>query len=119
MRFSPWSPRKCPFVPYPSSTCNTPFLTAYGNMEGERIGPSAPGLEELDIDGRVNLYHPTLDQVLVLNETASDVWRLCDGEHTLEEIVNLLTHAYGVDQLRVRAEVLATVQRFQREGLLA
>ncbi len=77
-----------------------------------------PGVEELDVDGNVSLYHPTLDQALVLNQTASDVWRLCDGEHTPEDIVDLLALAYGVDEGEIRSDVLATVQQFEDQKLL-
>jgi hypothetical protein len=41
--------------------------------------------------------------VLVLNQPAGDVWRLMDGELTVEQITALVARAYGrsPDELRV------------------
>lgn len=88
-------------------------------VEHGRIGPPVSQLEALDIDGTVTLYHPALDQALVLNGTASDVWRLCDGEHSFDEVVAFLADAYGTDARSIRAEVRAVVERFEGLGLLA
>jgi hypothetical protein len=41
---------------------------------------------------------------------ASDVWRLADGEHSLDDIVNLLAGAYEEPAERIHGDVTATVQ---------
>lgn len=87
-------------------------------MNFTKVGPPVPGVGELDIDGSVNVYHPTVDQVLVLNGTASDVWRLCTGEHSLAEIVTLLSRAYQVDEVHIRHEVEQVVTRLEGQGIL-
>ncbi|MBW3547420.1 MAG: PqqD family protein [Actinobacteria bacterium] len=87
-------------------------------MSFHRVGPPVPGVGELDIDGNVSVYHPTIDEVLVLNGTASDVWRLCTGEHSLAEIVTLLSLAYQVDDVHIRHEVEEIVTRLERQGIL-
>lgn len=87
-------------------------------MSFDKVGPPVPGVGELDIDGSVSVYHPTLDQVLVLNSTASDVWRLCTGEHSLPEIVTLLALAYKVDEAHIRHEVEEIVTRLESQGII-
>ena len=72
----------------------------------------------MDVDGRVTVYAPGSEHVLFLNETASDVWRLLDGEHAFKEIVDLLASAYGVDASEIASEVRATLSSFVAAGLV-
>ena len=64
------------------------------------------------------LLHASDPRVIVLNQTASDVWTLCDGTSTLPEVVATLARAYGVEAAAIRADVEATVARFRAEGFL-
>lgn len=82
------------------------------------IGPPPPTVIETEIQGDISLYDASTERVLVLNGTASDVWRLCDGEQTLDQIVHLLSHAYQMPSSRIRGEVTATIQRMAGEGFL-
>jgi len=96
-----------------------PRLRGYGDaVNGQVVGPPAPGVEEMEIGDEISLYNPATDQVLVLNATASDVWRLSDGEHTLEEIVSKLASAYAVDADTVHADVAGAVASFREAGFL-
>lgn len=83
------------------------------------MGPVAPDVTQVDLDGRICVYSPGVRQALVLNETASDIWRLSDGEHTLEEIIALLAVAYNVDRETIGPEVQSTIRSFLDAGLLA
>ncbi len=82
------------------------------------VGPRRDDVVETDIDDDISLFDPTTREVFVLNGTASDVWRLCDGDHTLEEIVALLAAAYGTDAASIRDEVGRTVATFTERSLL-
>ena len=79
----------------------------------------AAGVVEREVGGCVLLLSPDQAEVLVLNETASDVWRLVDGDLTLSDIVSLLAHAYGVDSQAICDEVAATIHRFEENGLVS
>ena len=85
----------------------------------EVVGPPAAHVVESEVDGRVSLYDPQSEEVLVLNESASDVWRLSDGSQTLEQMVVLLAKAYGVEPASIDDEVVETVRGFRERGLLA
>ena len=61
------------------------------------IGPPPPHVIETEVRGDISLYDAQHERVLVLNGTASDVWRLCDGDQTFDQIVALLARAYGVE----------------------
>ena len=74
---------------------------------------------ESEVDGRVSLYDPQSEEVLVLNESASDVWRLSDGSQTVDQMIALLAKAYGVEPVAIGDEVVETVRGFRERGLLA
>lgn len=55
---------------------------------------------------------------MVLNATASDVWRLCDGEQTLDQIVELLASAYRTEPATIRPDVEKTITELVDAGFL-
>ncbi len=85
---------------------------------GARVGPAVHGVVETEVDESIALLHPDSSQVYVLNATAADVWRLSDGELTLDGVVAALAVAYGATPESIRAEVAATVGRLRDDGLL-
>lgn len=87
-------------------------------MGDNRVGPPVPQILETEIDGDISLYNPSTEQVTVLNGTASDVWLLCDGEHTCEEIKGLLASSYQVDTAEISDDVERAIDLFRESGLL-
>lgn len=86
--------------------------------EKAKVGPSLPNVLETEVDGEVSLYNPAQEQVTVLNGTATDVWYLCDGTRTEEEIVELLAQSYSVSPEQIRDDVSRTIQMIRGAGLL-
>lgn len=84
----------------------------------KRVGPPLSQILETDVDGEISLYNPANESVTILNGTASDVWVLCDGEHTLEEIKRLLAASYGTTPEAVSDDVDRTIEDFRTAGLL-
>ncbi|HVR33105.1 MAG TPA: PqqD family protein [Acidimicrobiia bacterium] len=83
-----------------------------------RVGPAPAHVIETEVKDDISLFDARRNQVLVLNATASDIWRLCDGEQTVDEIVELLASAYGVPADDIRDEVTATLERLIEEEFL-
>jgi hypothetical protein len=83
------------------------------------VSPPADAVREVEIDGCLSLYRRDVDRVVVLNETASDVWRLADGTLHDDEIVELLAAAYGVGPEIIADEVRATLALLVQEGFLS
>jgi hypothetical protein len=83
------------------------------------VGPPATTVREAEIDGAISLYDKQTRNVVVLNSTASDVWRLADGQHTVADIVRLLASAYSVAEAKIRDDVERTVSELRAAGLLA
>lgn len=78
----------------------------------------APRVAVEDLDDDVCLYRSDIDEVLVLNQSAGDVWRLADGEHSVEAIAARLAEVYGTDEAAVRADVQAVVADLVDRGYL-
>ena len=87
-------------------------------MDDSKVGPPAPNVLETELDGEVSLYNPAQEEVTVLNGTASDVWYLCDGTLSAEEIVELLASSYAVPAETIRGEVEQTIATLRKAGLL-
>ena len=85
---------------------------------GSKIGPPAAHILETELGEEISLYDPTNENVVILNQTAADIWRLSDGEADLDEIVQLLATVYGVEAERIRGEVESVVADFYEQSLL-
>ena len=72
----------------------------------------------VDLDGLISAYSPLKDEVVFLNATASDVWRLADGEHTVDEVAALLAAAYARDAGALRGDVARLLADLAEAGLL-
>jgi len=103
----------CPtFVVYPSGR-----VTGVA-AEHDPVGPPKPSVLETEMDGDISLYDPASERVTVLNATASDVWRLVDGERSAADITGLLASAYGVAPGSIADDVSAALRSFEEAGLL-
>lgn len=51
------------------------------------------------------------DSFCILNETATRIWQLIDGEKTADDIVSCLTEDYDVDVSKLSSEVRKVIKR--------
>lgn len=82
------------------------------------MGPARSHILETEIEAEISLYDPKNERVTVLNETASDVWRLVDGERNVDEITELIASSYGLAPIDVATDVAAAIERFAEAGLI-
>jgi hypothetical protein len=78
----------------------------------------APGVVVEDLDDDVCLYRSDIDEVLVLNQSAGDIWRLADGDRSVETIATRLADVYGTDEATMRTDVQAVVADLLTRGYL-
>ncbi|HEY3716345.1 MAG TPA: PqqD family protein [Jatrophihabitantaceae bacterium] len=78
----------------------------------------APNVVVEDLDDDVCLYRADIDEVLVLNQTAGDVWRLADGQLTVAAIAHRLARFYGADAAELHADVRSLVDDLTARGYL-
>lgn len=70
-----------------------------------------------EIDGEFLLYGKVSKKAHYLNETASIIWKLCDGNHTVGQIIDELSEAYP-ESPDVAADVMQTLDRLVSEATL-
>lgn len=59
------------------------------------------------------------EAALLLNETAAAILKLCDGERTMEQIVDVLAQQFvGADHQMIADEVTDLLTRVRTRGLL-
>ena len=74
-------------------------------------------LEELD--NELLLYHPSKTTTVYMNETASIIWRLCDGQRTVADIVELIKESYPEAGDGVGDDVESTLRMFSEHGAIS
>jgi len=82
------------------------------------IGPHADRLLEERVDDEVVVYNRDTDSYYTLNATATAVWDLSTGEHTLDGIVAILAEDFATAPDEIRQDVKNIVDEFNESGLL-
>ncbi|HLE04803.1 MAG TPA: pyrroloquinoline quinone biosynthesis peptide chaperone PqqD [Anaerolineales bacterium] len=81
-----------------------------------RLSPKAR-LRWDEVEKRFMLVFP--EAALMLNETAPEILKLCDGEHTIEGIVDDLAGRFvGIDREAIKEDVTGFLTRMKKRGLL-
>jgi coenzyme PQQ biosynthesis protein PqqD len=77
-----------------------------------------PDYQMETIDGELLLFHPDQQKIFYCNESAALIWQLCDGQHTVAEIVALLREAYPEAAEEIEKDVQVTLQALHEHGAL-
>jgi coenzyme PQQ biosynthesis protein PqqD len=81
-----------------------------------RLSPRAR-LRWDEVEKRFMLVFP--EAALMLNETAPEILKLCDGERTVDQIVDALTARFvGIDREAMKEDVIGFLDRIRKRGLL-
>lgn len=62
------------------------------------------------MDDELLLFRPSDGRVVYCNPTAGLVWRLCDGERTVGEMIALLAEAYPQAAMTLPTDVVQALQ---------
>jgi hypothetical protein len=76
------------------------------------------GLEAHEVDDGLVVYQAATDRVHSLNVVASIVFELCTGEHTVDEITELVGEAWSLPE-PPREEVAQCIAQLRSEGVIA
>lgn len=71
-----------------------------------------------EVGDEICLFRPDIDEVLVLNATASDVWRLLDGSSDVDAVAGHLARVYSADPAKVLDGVRAVVDDLSARGFV-
>jgi len=65
------------------------------------------------------LYDPATEALHVLNPTSHFIWNLCDGEHSLEAMIEAIRSNFSdTEDQDIRAHVQRVLAQFESEKLL-
>lgn len=70
------------------------------------------GSKTIIIDDNATYIH-------VLNETASVVWRLSDGEHTIMDIIEILISEYAASEKEAEIDVFKLLEGLAEKKLIS
>ena len=74
--------------------------------------------EERVVEDEMVVMDKESEQIHQLNQTASFIWQLCDGEHDRKQIAEELATAFDVDAETAEADVAETLNKLEEIGLL-
>lgn len=78
-----------------------------------------PRITRSEIGGEVLLHSVNSEQIHYLNATASLIWDLCDGQHTLEDMETALRASFAIPaEADVQADIQHTLESLVDKGLL-
>ena len=77
-----------------------------------------PNITACPLDDELVLYELTRGQAYVLNATAAQIWRWCDGRRSVTAIAHALAAAHGLPNRQALADVRACLAALQEAGLL-
>lgn len=70
------------------------------------------------MDGEIVLLHPFKNIIIHSNETAALIWQMCDGNNTVQDIVDILSGAYPDVKDQIAKDVPETIQKLRAQGAL-
>lgn len=78
-----------------------------------------PRIEEAPLESDLMLFDPASSKFYVLNRTMAFVWRECDGDKTMETILDRMTQSFrDVDRVSASKDLGAAVEQLESLGLV-
>ncbi len=71
-----------------------------------------------DFGDEVVLYNLETTRVVYLNDSASLIWRLCDGQRSIADLKSLLRETYPQMTARIEHDVRAALRQFRECGAI-
>ena len=75
-------------------------------------------LTHRDLGDELLFYDGSGDQVHVLNGTARDLYLMCDGSRTLDEVIDRMCEQYDADRATIAADARRIVGQLAELGIL-
>lgn len=81
-------------------------------IEMQQIPKPKDNFQLEDLDGELLLYHPTHNKSFYLNENAAMIWKLCDGENSVADIIDILIEAFPDAKDQMEIDVINALDEF-------
>jgi len=71
-----------------------------------------------DMDGEILLYNPNNATTLHFNGPSAIVWELCNGENSVQTMIDALIEAYPGQAGQIAGDVIATIKEFAEHQII-
>ena len=79
----------------------------------EQLYPTpAAGIKYYAVEEEGILYDPIRNHLHVLNATAHQIWKLCDGSRRLSDIISTLSSEYEIPEASLKPQVAGALRQF-------
>ncbi|WP_044664210.1 PqqD family protein [Syntrophaceticus schinkii] len=75
------------------------------------------GVMERQEDDKLVLYRG--HQLIVLGSYSSEIWHLCDGNHTVDEMIKMVVDKYSVPQEKAEQEISGFLSNLAEKKLVS
>ncbi len=83
------------------------------------VSPKSTEILNIPVEDELMLHDQKKRKVYTLNPVAALVWSLCDGAHTVDQIVVTVKSQFsGYEPLEIPLEIHNTIAQFREYGLL-
>jgi hypothetical protein len=65
------------------------------------------------------IFNPEDGNISTLNQTGSRIWELCDGEHTIEDVVNIIHEECGEPEHMIEEDAKGFLKELVNRKLLS
>jgi hypothetical protein len=80
--------------------------------------PRCKCVDVYDLGDELLIYSSDRELGITLNHSSKQIWQLCDGTHTLEDIATILSQQLGCAPGALLEDICTTVMQFHNLGLL-
>ena len=77
------------------------------------------GVSAVELDENLALYDDVGQLLILLNTSAAAVWELCDGETTVDQMVEVLAAPHPAEAALIAEDIRQTVRRLAELELVA
>ncbi|RFC39878.1 MAG: Coenzyme PQQ synthesis protein D (PqqD) [Candidatus Nitrotoga sp. CP45] len=77
-----------------------------------------PGFAAFPVANELVLLSPEGEMAHALNESATDIWSLCDGQHTPYDMLSALRARYNGEDINMLSDLTEVLFRFHHLGLI-
>ena len=85
---------------------------------GEKIYEKNRDAPARVIEGKTLIVMPASGVSYVLNETATCIWELIDGEHSVKEIIAAICNEFDVKRAEAERDAIELLRKLEKEKII-
>jgi hypothetical protein len=88
-------------------------------IEGARLVRNPSVSMRIEDRYRILMHADSNIDILKLNAVAADIWQLCNGQNSVDDIVREVTNHFDVEPDACRQDILLTLMAFKGIGVIS